>query len=72
LIVPRFPGVNHQDAVRALEKAGFWVERQSKHIVMTNGERTLTIPRNNPINAITMGKILRDAGLDNDRFRQLL
>jgi predicted RNA binding protein YcfA (HicA-like mRNA interferase family) len=70
--VPRLPGVNHLDAIRALEKAGFWMERQSKHVVMSNGARTLTIPRHNPINAITMGNIVRDAGLTNDEFRQLL
>ena len=28
------PGVNHQDAVRALEKAGFQVIRQGKHMKM--------------------------------------
>jgi predicted RNA binding protein YcfA (HicA-like mRNA interferase family) len=66
------PGVNHQDAVRALQKVGFWVERQGRHIVMTDGVRTVTIPRYNPVNAITMGNIVRDAGLTNDAFRNLL
>lgn len=66
------PGVNHLAAVRALEKAGFWVARQGKHIVMTDGTRIITIPRHNPINAITMGNIVRDAGLTNDDFRKLL
>ena len=33
----KIPGVNHLDAVRALEKAGFVVVRQGKHIVMSNG-----------------------------------
>jgi predicted RNA binding protein YcfA (HicA-like mRNA interferase family) len=70
--VPKLPGVNHQDAVRALEKAGFWIARQGKHIVMTDGTRTVTVPRHNPVNAITMGHIVRDAGLTNDAFRQLL
>jgi len=37
--VPKIPGVNHQDAVRALEKAGFRVVRQGKHIVMSDGSR---------------------------------
>jgi hypothetical protein len=32
--MPNRPGINHQDAVRALEKAGFWVLRQGRHIVM--------------------------------------
>jgi predicted RNA binding protein YcfA (HicA-like mRNA interferase family) len=70
--VPKLPGVHHLDAVRALEKIGFRVARQGKHIVMTNGTRILTIPRHNPVNAITMGKIVRDAGLTNDEFRKLL
>ena len=56
----------------ALEKAGFRVIRQGKHIVMSNGQRILTIPRHNPVNAITMGGIARDAGLTVDEFRALL
>jgi predicted RNA binding protein YcfA (HicA-like mRNA interferase family) len=70
--MPKLPGVNHLNAVRALEKTGFWVARQGKHIVMTDGSRIITIPRHNPINAITMGNIVRDAGLTNDDFRKLL
>jgi len=70
--MPKLPGVNHLDAVRVLEKAGFRIIRQSKHIVMTDGARVLSIPRHNPVNAITMGNIVRDAGLTNDEFRQLL
>ena len=70
--MPNLPGVNHLAAVRALEKADFWVARQGKHIIMTDGSRIITIPRHNPINAITMGNIVRDAGLANDDFRKLL
>ena len=70
--MPKIPGVNHLDAVRALEKAGFWIVRQGKHIVMTDGQRILTIPRHNPVNAFTMGGIARDAGLTVEQFRDLL
>jgi predicted RNA binding protein YcfA (HicA-like mRNA interferase family) len=70
--LPKIPGVNHLDAVRALEKAGFRVVRQSKHIVMSNGQRIVTIPRHNPVNAFTMGGIARDAGLSVEEFRALL
>ncbi|HEY7425759.1 MAG TPA: type II toxin-antitoxin system HicA family toxin [Gemmataceae bacterium] len=70
--MPKLPGVNHLEAVRVLEKAGFWIARQGKHIVMTDGTRVVSIPRHNPVNAITMGKIVRDAGLTNEQFRQLL
>ena len=49
--------LNHLHAVRALEKAGV---------------RVLTIPRHNPVNAITMGVIVRAAGLTVEEFRELL
>ena len=70
--MPKMPGINHQDAVRALMKAGFWVHRQGKHIIMTDGIRVIPIPRQNPLNAFTMGNIVRDAGLSNDEFKRLL
>jgi predicted RNA binding protein YcfA (HicA-like mRNA interferase family) len=70
--VAKLPGVNHLNAVRALEKLSFRILRQGKHIVMTDGVRKVTIPRNNPVNAITMGGIVQDAGLTIEEFRKLL
>lgn len=70
--MPKYPGVSHLNAVRALERAGFWVARQGKHIVMTDGSRIVTVPRHNPVNAITMGNIIRDAGLEPEGFKKLL
>jgi predicted RNA binding protein YcfA (HicA-like mRNA interferase family) len=70
--VPKIPGVNHLNAVRALEKAGFRIIRQGKHIVISDGVRILTIPRHNPVNAFTMGGIVRDAGLSVEEFKKLL
>jgi hypothetical protein len=69
--MPRLPGVNHPDAVRALEKVGFHIRRQGKHIAMTDGAHRHD-PRHNPVNAFTMGTIVRAAGLSIDEFRQLL
>jgi len=71
--MPKLAGVQHLHAVRALEKAGFKVVRQGKkHVVMSDGQRFLTIPRNNPINAYTLGGIVTDAGLSIAEFRKLL
>ena len=70
--MPRLPGVNHLDAVRAFEKAGFHIARQGKHIVLTDGVRILTIPRHNPVNALTMAGLVRDAGLTVEQLRKLL
>ena len=70
--MPSIPGIHHLNAIRALKKAGFVVVRQGKHVVMSDGARFLTIPRHNPINAITMGGIVRDAGLTVEQFKALL
>ena len=50
--------------------AGFQILRQGKHIVMSNGERFVTMPRHNPIKAFTMGGIVKDAGLTVKAFRK--
>ena len=70
--MPKIPGINHLQAVRALEKAGFKIVRQGKHIVMSDGTHFITIPRHNPVNAFTMGGIAKDAGLSVEQFRELL
>jgi predicted RNA binding protein YcfA (HicA-like mRNA interferase family) len=70
--LPKFPGINHLDAVRALQKSGFAIVRQGEHIVMSNGMRILTIPRHDPVNAFTLGGSVRDAGLTAEQFRDLL
>lgn len=70
--MPKLPGISNQAAIRALQRAGFWIAREGKHTVMTDGRRILTLPRHNPINAFTMAGIVRDAGLTLDAFRALL
>lgn len=70
--MPKIPGINHLQAIKALEKAGFKIIRQGKHTVMSDGVRILTVPRHNPVNALTMGGIARDAGLTVEQFRKLL
>ena len=62
----------HHRAVRAFQKAGFWVVREGKHISMTDGERIIIIPRANPVNAFTMGGIIKDAGMTVEEFKELL
>ena len=39
---------------------------------MSDSQRFITIPRNNPINDYTMGGIVTDAGLSIAEFRKLL
>jgi predicted RNA binding protein YcfA (HicA-like mRNA interferase family) len=70
--MPKIPGVSQRAAIAALQKAGFQIIRQSGHAIMSNGVRTLTIPRHSPINAYTMGNIAKQAGFTPDEFRKLL
>lgn len=70
--MPKLSGINHLNAIRAFEKAGFWILRQGKHVIMTNGEIILTIPRNNPINSFTMGGIVKASGVSFEKFKELL
>lgn len=70
--MPKLPGVNHLRAVKALQKAGFIVDRQGKHIFMSKGPLKAVVPRNNPVDAYTMAAIVRDAGLTIEEFKKLL
>ncbi|HUI43782.1 MAG TPA: hypothetical protein VL523_17615 [Terriglobia bacterium] len=53
-------------------QGGLPVWRQGKHVVMTDGVRKITIPRHNPVNAITMAGIVGDAGLTVEDSRKLI
>ena len=70
--MPKLPGISHQRAIAAFERAGFWIVRQGKHVSMTDGVRIITIPRANPIDAFTMCGIIKDAGLTIEKFKNLL
>ena len=71
--MPKLPGVNHLDAVRALEKAGFRIIRQGKkHIVMSDDTRFLTIPRSNPVNASTEPEPEMDASNKHPSLKQTI
>ena len=72
--MPRLPGISQKEAVRVFQfqKLGYRIVRESGHLILSNGERRLVIPRHDPINAITMGAIARDAGLTPQQFRELL
>ena len=68
-----FTDVAHERAVTAFQKAGFWVSKSGgKHTGMTNGTRKITIPRHNRLNPYTLKGIIRDAGLTDEKFQELL
>lgn len=69
----RFTDVSADRAIRAFQKAGFWVAKAGgKHIGLTNGTRKITIPRHPKLNPYTLRAIVRDAGLTDEEFKKLL
>jgi hypothetical protein len=48
------------------------VVRQGRHVIMSDGTHFITIPRHNPVNALTMGGVVKDAGLTIEQFKELL
>lgn len=67
-----FTDLSSDRVVKALSKAGFSIIRQGKHIGMSNGVRHLTIPRHNRVNPYTLKSIIKDAGLTDQQFKELL
>ncbi len=67
-----FTDLSSDRVVSAFSKVGFKVIRQGKHIGMSDGTRHLTIPRHKRINPYTLKAIIRDAGLTNEQFKELL
>ncbi len=67
-----FTDVTSQRAVKALKKVGFWVSKKGKHIGMSDGRRKITIPRTKRLNPYTLKSIIKDAGLTDEKFKELL
>jgi len=69
-----FTDVSGKRAISAFQKAGFWISKNfgKKHTGMTNGIRKIVIPRASRINPYALKGIIRDAGLTDDEFKELL
>ena len=68
-----FTDVSSERATKVFSKAKFWVSKKgSKHCGMTNGIRKIIIPRHNRLNPYTLKGIIRDAGLTDEEFKNLL
>ena len=68
----KLPGISHLQAIKAFQRMGFEIIRQSGHVIMSDGVTTLVIPRSNPLNPYIMFSLVKAAGLTVEQFRQLL
>jgi len=67
-----FTDVSAERAVRAFSKVGFKVITRGKHIGMSDGIHRITIPDHKRLNPYTLKAIIKDAGLTDDQFKELL
>ena len=67
-----FTDVSAERAVRAFSKAGFKVKSKSKHIGMSDGTRHIIIPNHKRLNPYTIKAIIKDAGLTDKQFKELI
>ncbi len=68
------PDISYRRIVRALERAGFVVRRQGKHLSMYSSERNVVaiIPRHNPVKRTTLLLILKEIDMTLEQFQELL
>lgn len=67
-----FTDLSSERVVNALSKVGFRIIKQGKHIGMSDGFRRVTIPHHKRINPYTLKAIIKDAGLTDEKFRELI
>jgi predicted RNA binding protein YcfA (HicA-like mRNA interferase family) len=67
-----FTDVSAERAVKAFSKAGFEIITRGKHIGMSDGTHRITIPDHKRINPYTIKSIIKDAGLTDEEFKELL
>ena len=70
----KVPELSHQRIVRALERAGFVVKRQGKHISMYSAEKHVVavIPRHDPVKRSTLARILKEIGMSTEELQEML
>ena len=67
-----FTDLSSERVVNALSKVGFKVIKEGKHIGMSDGVHRVTIPRHRRINPYTLKEIIKDAGLSDEEFKELI
>ncbi len=67
-----FTDVSTQRAVRVFSKVGFKIITRGKHIGMSDGTHRITIPDHKRLNPYSLKSIIKDAGLTDEQFKELL
>ena len=71
--MPKFPGLSGAQIVRALERLGFVVARQSgSHIVMRRNAQGCVVPNHKEVKVGTVNGVLRPAGVTAEEFNSVI
>ena len=71
--MPKFPNLSGKEIIRALEKLGFRVARQSgSHVLMKRGEKGCVVPNHKEVKVGTVNGVLRQAEVSPDEFKKAL
>ncbi|MFN5464054.1 MAG: type II toxin-antitoxin system HicA family toxin [Cyanobacteriota bacterium] len=71
--MPKLPHVSGKEIIRALERLGFQVMRQSgSHVVMRQGSRGCIVPLHPQVKVGTLAGLLRQAQVDPKDFLDVL
>jgi predicted RNA binding protein YcfA (HicA-like mRNA interferase family) len=71
--MPKFPGLSGAQIVRALERLGFVVARQSgSHIVMRRNAQGCVVPNHKEVKVGTVNGVLRQAGVTAEEFNSVI
>ncbi len=71
--MPKFPGLSGAQIVRALERLGFVVARQSgSHIVMRRNGQGCVVPNHKEVKVGTVNGVLRQAGVTAEEFNSVI
>lgn len=67
--MPKLPVVSGAEAIRALQRLGFMVIRQSgSHLVLRRGSQGCVVPNHREIKAGTLLGLLKQAGVSVEEF----
>jgi predicted RNA binding protein YcfA (HicA-like mRNA interferase family) len=72
--MPPVPSVPAKEIIKALERVGYYLDRQSgSHVILKHAKRkTLSIPRHNPVKRGTLRSLISSAGFSVAEFVDLL
>jgi len=67
-----FTDVSAERAVRAFSKVGFRIITRGKHIGMSDGTHRIIIPDHKRLNPYTLKAIIKDSGITDEQFKEIL